>query len=81
VPMSNTDRARVAALTRHAFHDTKEATKPARDGWFAKFELAVDPEGKLQPVERAKRADRLMQAYMVKLSARSAEVRRKRAAQ
>lgn len=77
--MSTTDRARIAALTRHAFGDTKAATAPARRGFEAKFERAVDPDGVLTPTERATRAQRLMQAHMVKLAAKSAEARSKRA--
>jgi hypothetical protein len=29
------------------------ATRPAREGFYAKFEREVDPEGKLTPQERA----------------------------
>jgi hypothetical protein len=79
VSMSNSERARYAALVRHAFGDTKKATQPAHAGFFAKFEREVDPDGVLAPDERALRADRLMRAHMVMLSARSAEARRKRA--
>jgi hypothetical protein len=80
VPMSATDRARIAALTRHAFGDTKKATAQARAGFLAKFEREVDPDGVLAADERARRADRLMQAHMLRLAAKSAEARRKRAA-
>jgi hypothetical protein len=80
VPMSTTDRARIAALTRHGLHDPKEATKPALAGFHAKFERQADPQGVLAPDERARRAARLMQAHMLRLAARSAEVRRNRAA-
>ena len=78
--MSTTDRAQIAALTRHAFSDTKDATKAAHAGFRAKFEREVDPEGELAPDERARRADRLMRAHMLRLSAKSAEARAKRKA-
>jgi hypothetical protein len=79
VPMSPSERARVAALTRHAFGDTKAATAPARAGYRAKFERQADPQGTLSSAERALRADRLMRAHMLRLAAKSAESRRKRA--
>jgi hypothetical protein len=79
VAMSTTERARYAALIRHAFGDTKEATAPAHAGFIAKFEREADPDGVLAPEERALRADRLMRAHMLLLSSRSAEARRKRA--
>jgi hypothetical protein len=78
--MSNTDRARIAALTRHGMHDPKEATEAALVGFRAKFALQADPTGSLQPDERARRANRLMQAHMLRLAARSAEVRARRKA-
>jgi hypothetical protein len=74
--MSNTDRARIAALTRHARGDTAAAIAPARAGFLAKFEREVDPNGTLDPAERELRANRLLRAHMLRLAARSAEVRR-----
>jgi hypothetical protein len=74
--MSNSDRASVAALTRHAFGDTVAATAPARAGFRAKFERQVDPDNRLTPEERSRRADRLMRAHMLKLAAKSADARR-----
>ena len=47
----NTDRANVAAYTRHAKGDTKGATEPALAGRMAKYARAVDPEGTLDPAE------------------------------
>lgn len=67
--------ARIAALTRHAHGDTREATKPARAGFLRKFELAVDPDGTLTADERARRAQRAMRAHMLRLAAKSAKVR------
>lgn len=48
----------------------------ARRGFRARFERLVDPGGVLDPIERAKRADRARRAHMLTLAARSAEVRR-----
>lgn len=77
--MSTTDRARIAAFTRHSRGNTKEATEPARAGLQAKWEREVDPDGTLDPAERATRAARLRRAHMIRLAARSAQVRAKRA--
>jgi hypothetical protein len=80
VPMSPTERARIAALTRHSRGDTKQATAAARAHFEARFELEVDPEGILSPEERAARTKRAMRAHMLRLAAKSAETRAKRAA-
>jgi hypothetical protein len=72
-------RAQIVAYTRHAYGDTKAATASARAGYRAKFEREADPEGRLLPAERAVRADRLLRAHMLRLAAKSAAARRKRA--
>jgi hypothetical protein len=47
-------RGRIGAYTRWAnTEDRYMATRPAREGFYAKFERQVDPEGKLTPQERA----------------------------
>jgi hypothetical protein len=53
---------------------------PAHRGFRARFERLVDPEGTLDPAERAIRADRARRAYMLTLAARSAEARRNKKA-
>jgi hypothetical protein len=61
--------ARAAAATRWGkTPDRAEATAPARAGLRAKFEREVDPDGTLDPVERAYRADQLMRAHMLRMS-------------
>lgn len=70
-------RHREAALIRHAMNDPREATKPARAGFMAKFEREVDPDETLSPTERAVRAKRLMKAHMSKLGRKSGQARRK----
>jgi hypothetical protein len=52
---------------------------PAHRGFVRRFENLVDPEGQLDPAERARRGARARRAYMLKLAARSAEIRRKKA--
>lgn len=80
MPMSTTERARIAALTRHSRGDTKQATEAARTAFRDRFARAVDPDGKLPPEERAARAQRALRAHMLRLAAKSAEARAKRAA-
>ncbi|MGH3968275.1 MAG: hypothetical protein ACRDTV_09240 [Mycobacterium sp.] len=46
-----------------------------------KFERQVDPDGKLSPAERAKRAEHARKAYFARLALKSARVRRHRVAQ
>jgi hypothetical protein len=43
-----------------------------------RFESMVDPDGTLDPVERAKRARQLMRAHMTRAALRSAQARRRR---
>ena len=71
--------ARMAALTRHAMHDPREATRPARVAWEATFAAKVDPEGVLSPTERATRAERAKKAHMMALSAKAAKARKAKA--
>lgn len=75
-------QARAAANIRWArTADRSAATAPARAALHARFEREVDPEGRLTPTERAKRAENARAAYFLRLSLRSARVRRLRAAQ
>jgi len=54
------------------------ATAPARTGLRAKFEREADPGGVLGPDERARRADLLMRAHMLRMARRSAQARQRR---
>lgn len=70
-----------AANIRWAYEpDRKAATGPARQAFLARFEKLVDPDGRLSPEERAKRAASLRRAHMQELSLRSAKARRRKAA-
>ena len=73
---ARSQRARIAALKRHALGDTREATVPARRAFLLRFEQMVDPEGKLSDAERQRRSRRLLCAYMRDLSLKSARARR-----
>jgi hypothetical protein len=73
-------RARIAAAERWGrAADRTAQTAPARRGLRAKFERQVDPDGSLSPDERARRADHLMRAHMLRMSLIAAERRRRRA--
>lgn len=68
--------ARIAAAERWArTTDRAAATAPARQGLAAKFEREADPDGLLAPDERARRADLLMRAHMLRMARRSAQAR------
>lgn len=70
-------RGRAAALSRWAHEDDPtEAMRPAAVGFLRRFEKQVDPDNRLTPDEREKRARRLMRAHMITLAQKS---RRKRA--
>ena len=72
--------ARIAAAERWArTTDRTAATAPARRGLAAKFEREADPDGVLPPDERARRADLLMRAHMLRMARRSAKARRRTA--
>lgn len=79
-----TDRiliARIAAAERWArTADRVAATEPARRGLRARFEREADPEGVLDVAERARRADALFTAHMLRLARASAQARRNRRA-
>ena len=71
-------RGRIGAYTRWAnTEDRYMATRPAREGFYAKFEREVDPEGKLTPQERAKRAEWAMKAHMQRMALKSAKARKR----
>jgi hypothetical protein len=72
-------RGRVGAYTKWAnTADRSEATAPARSAFLRRFEKQVDPQGLLGEVERARRAQFAMRAYMADLSRRRTTTRRSR---
>lgn len=71
-------RARIAAHSLHAQRDSRELTEPARRAFLEKFEAQADPEGKLSPEERRRRALQLRKAYYQRLALRSSKARAKR---
>jgi hypothetical protein len=58
--------------------DRAGRTASARQAFRDRFEREVDPDDKLDPAERAIRAEHARKAYYANLAARSAAVRRRR---
>jgi hypothetical protein len=75
-PQQRTLRAQIGAASLHA--QGKTNTAPAREALKERFERQVDPDGVLDPAERARRAAHARRAHMLSLSLKSAK-RRSRA--
>ena len=75
-PAERSLRARLAVHTLHATRDTRQTTEAARAGFLARFERAVDPDGRLDPNERRRRAEHARRAYFARLSMAAAAARR-----
>ncbi len=71
-------RARLGALTQHARYDSRETTTAARASFLSRFEQEVDPDGVLDPLERAKRAEYARRAYFTRLALLSVQARSRR---
>ena len=73
-------RARLAAHESWArTSDPSARTAPAREAAWSRFEREADPDGKLNPEERARRAEHARKAYFLRLAMKSAQARRRRA--
>lgn len=59
--------------------DRSQRTAPARQAFLERFEHEVDPDGLLDPAERARRAEHARKAYMTRLALKSAQARRRNA--
>jgi hypothetical protein len=69
-------RARMAAHLLHAqISDEAQHTAPARAAFLSRFEREVDPDGLLDPAERARRAEHAKKAYFLKLALASKKAR------
>jgi len=79
-PSQRSMRARLAAHTMHARHDSRQVTANARKAFVERFERQVDPDGVLSVAERRRRAEHAMRAHMTRLALRSARARRTRGA-
>jgi hypothetical protein len=73
------ERSSAARIGAHASWaatpDRARRTAPARRGFMRRFEDQVDPERKLPPHERQRRAESAMRAYMGQLSKRGKKAR------
>lgn len=72
-PEQRSLRARLAAHTLHAQGGT--TTTAARAARAQQFERQVDPDGVLEPAERARRAAHAQQAHMLAMALKSAKAR------
>lgn len=73
-------QAQLAANTRWSRAGSAERSaqgRALRDGFVARFERQVDPDGELLPAERAKRAESAMRAHMALLALASVRKRRR----
>jgi hypothetical protein len=71
-------RARIGGLSCAAQHDPRSYTAKARHTFLSSFEAAADPNGELDPAERARRAEALRKAHFARLALKSAKARAKR---
>jgi hypothetical protein len=72
---------RVGAETLHSKYGGREITQQARDaspGSDSYWDRQVDPDGVLDPQERARRAGHAKKAYFARLALKSAMARRKK---
>jgi hypothetical protein len=80
-PSERTIIGQIGAETKWALEpDRTAATAAARTAALARFEQQVDPDGVLDPADRAERAARLQRAHMKRLALKSAQARRAKAA-
>jgi hypothetical protein len=81
--LTPSERRLVGQIGAHdSWADTEDRaarTAPARKAQLDKFEHEVDPDGKLAPAERAKRAEHARKAYFKRLALKSAQARKRRA--
>jgi hypothetical protein len=77
-PSERALRARLAAHAMHGRHDARQTTAKARAAFLARFERLADPEERLPPAERQRRAQQLRSAYFARLALASAKARRTR---
>src|SRR4051794_16709965 len=68
--------ARIPAAERWARTSDRAAAEPARRGLRARFEREADLDGVLDAAERARPADALLTAHMLRLARASAQARR-----
>lgn len=67
-PSQRSQRARIAARAKWAAHDGSQGTQAAREAFLSRFERQVDPEGRLDPAERARRAESAKREHFQRLA-------------
>lgn len=76
------ERRLISSLAAHEkwslVEDRQAATAAARQAFDDHFEKQVDPDGKLDPAERARRAQNAKRAHFSRMALRSAQARRAR---
>lgn len=77
-PEARSLSAKIAAHSRWAAEDARAGTERARAAFRRKFELEVDPDGLLDPEERARRADHAIRAHMGRLRLKQTQLRQTR---
>ncbi len=79
--LTPSERSLQAKLAAHVLHaQGKTNTAPARAAFHARFEREVDPDGILDPDERARRADHARKAHFTRMQLSAAKARRARGA-
>jgi hypothetical protein len=68
-------RAQIAANTRWSREDPAPTAARGQAGLLARFQREVDPDGTLEPAERARRAEAARKAHMQRLALRSSQAR------
>jgi hypothetical protein len=74
-PAERSLRARLAAYAMHARHDARRTSANGRAAFLARFEVEVDPDGRLDPEERRRRAEQARRAYFARLSLAAVKAR------
>jgi hypothetical protein len=76
-PEQRSLRARLAAHESWAATaDPSARTAPARAAFLDSFETQVDPDGVLDPADRARRAEHARKAHLTRMALKSAQTRR-----
>ena len=77
-PEQRAMRASIAAHVQWAKEsDPPARTERARRAFLERFEREADPDGTLDPAERARRAEHLRRAYFTRLALASSRARKK----
>lgn len=79
-PEQRATRSRLGAYALHSKVDSAAHLAPARAGMVARFEREVDPDGILDPAERARRVAQARKAFYTALALKSSRARSARTA-